>query len=335
MLARSTKLRHPSGQHLDTPALVPSFSSKGFGFHGKNGSEVSEVSEAFATAQEFLCESLLLSAYDLFYGHIPKQETSPVEITFVDSGGYETVDMHDSSSVYTYPWPVREWDEEKLRSVYDSWSDAVPAVFVSYDHGRVRKPLKNQLESAKELLARYPRQLHDFILKPEKDTQTQIQLPNTIGMIHELGQFDIVGVTEKELGNSLLTRMHNVAKLRLALDQENITAPIQVFGSLDPITSSLYFLAGAEIFDGLTWLRYAYRDGKTIYQSNYGALEGLKIIDTQVKATVLRDNVYYLENLELQMKSFLLERDFQKFNQNARLLEQSYDALCSKLGGRL
>lgn len=332
MLARSTTLRHPSGVLLETPLLVPAFSSKGFGFDKKNESE---VTAAFKMAQEYLYESLLMSAYDIFYEHIPKQDRTPVDITFVDSGGYETADMHDSSSGYTYPWPRKDWDEERLQSVYDSWSDAVPAVFVSYDHGCVRKPLKEQLESAKELFARYPDQLNDLILKPERDTQTQIQLPNIIGMIDELRQFNIIGVTEKELGNSLLTRMVNIAKLRRALNEAKITAPIQIFGSLDPMTSSLYFLSGAEIFDGLTWLRYGYRDGTAIYQANYGTLIGLQIRDMDLKATVIRDNVYYLSNLKVQMKSFLLENDFSKFKHHAGLLEQSYDALCSKLGDRL
>ncbi len=331
MLARNTTLRHPSGVILETPLLVPAFSSKGFGFDKKNKSE---VTEAFEMAKEYLYESMLISAYDIFYEHIPKQDRTPVDITFVDSGGYETADMHDSSSVYTYPWPRKDWDEKKLRSVYDSWSNAVPAVFVSYDHGCVRKPLKEQLESATELLVGYPDQLHDLILKPEKYTQKQIKLPNVIGIIDELRQFDIIGVTEKELGNSLLARMVNIAKLRHALNEAKITTPIQIFGSLDPMTSCLYFLSGAEIFDGLTWLRYAYRDGTAIYQANYGTLMGLQIRDTDVKATVIRDNVYCLSNLKVQMKSFLLENDFSKFKPHADLLEQSYDALCSKLGGR-
>ena len=63
--------------------------------------------------------------------------------------------------------------------------------------------------------------------------------------------FDLVGVTEKELGNSLLNRLHNTSRLRMALDEVSNEAPIHVFGSLDPLNVPLYFAAGAEVFDGL------------------------------------------------------------------------------------
>ena len=49
--------------------------------------------------------------------------------------------------------------------------------------------------------------------------------------------------------------------------------PIHVFGSLDTVTTPMYFLAGADIFDGLTWLRFAFHGGYTVYKHNYGALK--------------------------------------------------------------
>ncbi len=49
--------------------------------------------------------------------------------------------------------------------------------------------------------------------------------------------------------------MQNIAKLRKALDKAGLNIPLHVFGSLDTVTTPLYFLAGADIFDGLTWLR--------------------------------------------------------------------------------
>ena len=81
---------------------------------------------------------------------------------------------------------------------------------------------------------------------------------------HELSHFSIIGFTEKELGPSLLKRMTAIARVRRALKEVNLDLPIHVFGSLDTISTPLYFLAGADIFDGLTWLRYAFRDGVRI-----------------------------------------------------------------------
>ncbi len=57
MLARSTKIVHKySGTTLETPILVPSFSSKGFA-KGKDGK--SEIGNALKFASEFITKSYL------------------------------------------------------------------------------------------------------------------------------------------------------------------------------------------------------------------------------------------------------------------------------------
>ena len=77
MLARSTVLSHPSGAEIRTPLLVPSFSSKGFGFISKKRSnkrkpakQKSEAGPLFALAEEQLTDAVLLSAYDLYHRHV-------------------------------------------------------------------------------------------------------------------------------------------------------------------------------------------------------------------------------------------------------------------------
>src|SRR5205809_4571701 len=88
-LARSTSLRHPSGVVLKTPLLVPSFSSKGLRQTKKGRSELSAV---FRNSASVLTETMLISAYDVHYRHLPRPERFPATatLTFVDSGGYET-----------------------------------------------------------------------------------------------------------------------------------------------------------------------------------------------------------------------------------------------------
>jgi hypothetical protein len=102
MLYRSTTIRHPSsGIILKTPLLVPSFSSRGFRFDKNDASEIRKV---FTNTAEILTESMLVSAYDIAYGHLPKPHKFPCTpfLTIVDSGGYETGADHDYSSVYRH-----------------------------------------------------------------------------------------------------------------------------------------------------------------------------------------------------------------------------------------
>ncbi|MGO9022292.1 MAG: hypothetical protein ACLQVJ_28475 [Syntrophobacteraceae bacterium] len=335
MLARGKKYRHPLGVTLETPLLVPSFSSKGFGFDKEGRSEVAEV---LTVAKEFLTGPVLISAYDIFYDHFPEFEAlqSVPEIMFLDSGGYETADEHDLTAVYTNPWPVEKWNETRLRCVLDMWPEDLPSVIVSFDHGAKRRRIEEQIQSAREFFGHYPNQLHDFIIKPETSSQQYVQMTKSvIPNIEELSSFDIIGFTEKELGNSVLTRMVNIAKVRIALNNVKLEIPIHVFGSLDPLASCLYFLAGAEIFDGLTWIRYSYQYGLAIYRQNYGILSvGIREKEDSVRAKAIVDNIYAIRKLQFSMKDFLPNENFQKFSDHDKVLSDFYDTLCNEPGGR-
>src|SRR6266571_2605069 len=334
MLARHTRIIHPSRVEIDTPLLVPSFSSKGFRFDDKGKSE---IVDALEVTSEVLTESMLISAYDIFHKHISKK-CLVADLTFVDSGGYEVSDDHDFSAVYRHKCPTRGWKEGWLRKVLDRWPKRFPCAAISYDHPRDRRSLSQQIASARALFARYPTQLHDFLLKPERPGFQGLGdvLRKLEGDVQAIKEFHIVGMTEKELGGSMLDRMESVARLRLAMDAAAIQTPLHIFGSLDPLSCCLYFLAGADVFDGLTWLRYSFLDGTAIYQRNYGALQvGVHEGDGLVLARALVDNIYYLRELQLNMRDFLLDLKFERFGPHAEILRKAYDKLRTRLGGKV
>ena len=330
-LARRRRIPHPLGITIETPLLVPSFSSKGFGYNKAGQSEVKKI---FEVASEYLTDTMLISAYDLANGHIGPIESAITEVTIIDSGGYEISDFHDLSAVYQQPSRPDdgdEWTEERLCKVYNSWPNHIPAIIVNFDRQDLRYSLQEQMERARKLFSNYRHQLHTLLVKPESEDQRFIQTKNVMAQIEELRDFDIIGFTEKELGNSILARMKTISNIRLAMDDAAVDRPIHVYGSLDPITSVLYFLAGAEIFDGLTWLRYGYSEGVACYYHNYGARSiGIDRTDDFVKAKTIQDNLSYLLDLKHQMQKFLLEGDFGKFGNNSDTLRESYDLLRTK-----
>jgi hypothetical protein len=170
--------------------------------------------------------------------------------------------------------------------------------------------------------------MREILVKPETEGQTLIKVQSIVSQVHALADFDIIGVTEKEIGNSILTRMENIAKVRLALNNAGLDKPIHVFGSLDTISTPMYFLAGADIFDGLTWLRFAFRDGYTIYKHNYGAValgvgEKVHLID----ARCWYHNYGYLKDLELDMRRFLKQHDFRELKYHSELFRQAYESI--------
>ena len=151
----------------------------------------------------------------------------------------------------------------------------------------------------------------------------------------ELRSFDIVGVTEKELGRTMLDRMAQIAKLRLAMDEAGVKIPLHIFGALDPLSVCLYYISGAEIFDGLSWLRYGYMDGLCIYTHNLGVVKyGLHVPDALVRSRTLSGNCYALQSLQQSLLEFETTRNFDKFGSHAKLIENAYDSLNTRFKGR-
>jgi hypothetical protein len=117
VLARTSVLRHKvTGASLQTPVLVPSFSSKGF---SKNSKGISEIGNVLKTTAEFLTDSFLISAYDVKHRHVPPPERLPCrpEIIFLDSGGYEISGEGDFSAVAEPKRTGGLWTEKDLASV--------------------------------------------------------------------------------------------------------------------------------------------------------------------------------------------------------------------------
>jgi hypothetical protein len=118
---------------------------------------------------------MLISAYDIFHKNIEQPQSAVAELTIVDSGGYETSPTHDLSTVYLDPVDDVQWPLDSVVSVYDKWSDHIPAVFVSHDHYKMRHSLSEQVARARELFAKYPSHLHCLLVKPETKDQKFIQ----------------------------------------------------------------------------------------------------------------------------------------------------------------
>ena len=91
-------------------------------------------------------------------------------------------------------------------------------------------------------------------------------------------------------------------------------------------------MAGADIFDGLTWLRYAFCDGYTLYKHNYGATNlGISLEDFRVNGMTWNDNYRYLFKMKEDMRKYLLKGTFAEFRNNAALFERLHTEFEAKL----
>ncbi len=335
MLARCRELKLGKRRVGETPLLVPALSSRGF----------LEADKVLRCVSEFITDSMLVSAYDWHSGNLGQApDLGFVGLLLLDSGGYEMLRRADFSDVKSHRCEVgrklknhkdQEWNREMLADVIERWpmDPEYPATLaISYDEPE--KPLQEQVRSAQELFEGQKGLLKELLIKPETETQKYVPHEVVVKKVELLAPFDAIGFTEQELGNSLLQRMERIAKIRIAMDQANINLPIHVLGGLDPVSTPLYYIAGAEIFDGVSWLRYGYRHGLTVYKRNYGALYlGLHCLDDHVETRCWVNNLSVLTNLALEMKSFWLRNgSFESFAYNADLFERAFHDLCAKLG---
>lgn len=321
MLAKQRQICIQGKEVAQTPMLVPSFSSKGF----------PAVQKIIDVMSSVIADAALVSAYDVWNKKISTPITFP-DLMFLDSGGYEcSKDIELSDLHYQEHRSDSGWTSEKLVSVLDNWNITGNTVFVSYDHPNVRRSVADQIADAKSLFAGRPVG-RELLIKPSSSTANRIDVKEVISNIYELRHFDVLGFTEKELGFCLSKRLENIAKIRNALNQSGLDIPIHVFGSLDPVSSPLYFLAGADIFDGLTWLRLAYHNGMAVYIHNFASLtQGSTINDDDVAPKVWFSNYHQMLDLEVTMKRFIKEKTFDCFSFHAEFFEKTYKGLVAKI----
>ncbi|NKB37979.1 MAG: hypothetical protein GKR93_12585 [Gammaproteobacteria bacterium] len=323
MFAARRKIFAGKTKICTTPLLVPSFSSKGF----------PEVNKIISTTSEIITGAALISAYDLYYDMVDYEMDFP-EFLFIDSGGYEASKDTEIADLGYLDHEAKKWNREMHSEVLANWIDRTPTVAISYDHPKEKCSIQNQIERASDFFGTQGNNNRgkELLLKPETENQFFINIENVIEHIPSFSEFNIIGFTEKELGKSILDRMKNIARIRIAMNKKKIFLPLHIFGSLDTITTPLYFLSGADIFDGLTWLRLAYLNGITSYIQNYSALElGIQTKDQIAIAQTWSKNYYYLSGLELEMKQFINEGNFDAFKFNSELFKNSVQYLVAKL----
>jgi hypothetical protein len=239
----------------------------------------------------------------------PDWSASPLsrtELLFLDSGGYEVTQGADGGELVRDLSPPREWNVQIYRCLLDSLPDAAENVAaVALD--LPGESYGTQVRAAQEFLSAWPRLAPVVLLKPQ-DRGAPHDFAQLEPEATRLGFFSVVGVTEHELGDTLLKRVIAVMELRDLLTRAGHRMPIHVFGALDPLYVPLYFAAGADIFDGLTWLRYAYWHGLAVHVEHGPLLNKQTDLRDDVRRwTVAASNLTQLAQLRANLLRFANE----------------------------
>ena len=247
------------------PLFAYSFSSKGF----------VELSDLLPAILPRVPDAFLVSLYDYRYliGELQETNDEDTRIRIWDSGGYETSTDDDLSSHSSAIAGIEPWCED----IYVETACTIPwnsrDILVSFDayENRTCKPIVEQLEDACRLFERIPgTYLRDIVLHVDQSIDVK-SLTKEVKRFE--GCFDVLGFTEKEIAGTWFKGINFIDKLRKELASElGVYVPLHLFGCFDPKSIIYFFLVGADIFDGLSWLRYFINNRSTFYAREYEAL---------------------------------------------------------------
>ena len=127
-------------------------------------------------------------------------------------------------------------------------------------------PTNDQIADIHSLQTRYPTAVINYLLKISKNIDETIE---AICNTQFLDEIKVIGLTEKELGCTVKDRLKALIAVKEALKFKKWEGHIHIFGGLDPVLSKLYYYAGADIFDGLSWQRIRYSDLSSLFHPSH------------------------------------------------------------------
>jgi hypothetical protein len=280
MRAVSSRIVSAGGTSFETPLLIPSFSSRGFSAlpHGVKGTKPGSWVHT-TTFAPLLDDVLLLSAHDVNFALVDGAEDLQTDaaksiygnarLIFIDSGLYESREDSDVYEPLSYAASPSHWTETQFNELVARLTSSGPHIaVVSWDR---YEPYPDQISKAQAFFSEHQKFVSVFLLKPEEE-RAAYDRTALRKHVADLRAFDVIGLTEKELGLSIVDRLVTVARIRADPDEEGVSAPLHIFGALDPIFTPLYFAFGAELFDGLSWLRYGFHEELLVHRSSMPVL---------------------------------------------------------------
>ena len=346
MLPLPRDVRLGNGKVISTPLLIPSLSSRATGPIPNRASdthriELTPCSIVHSRALvEGIGESLLVSAYDICYGLLEdsgafqsgfkSSRYSSPRLLFIDCGWYERNGDSPDKQFGQNQYQSSQWEESEYQETIDRLDSEMQPIVVSWDRSG---PYREQIAAGQDFFGSRPALTSTMLLKPPGETETHDFRDLSGRDAGNLRAFDIVGVTEKEIGDTVLDRLLNIARLRQLLDDQRVDSPIHVFGGLDPLYTPLYFAAGGELFDGLGWLRYAYRNGIAMHR------DAALILDREITTPKIQEliniciqNLGELRRLTDDLRLFAYQNHDWKYLTQGSTLELIVKSVRGQLG---
>ena len=205
------------------------------------------VAETMALLIEAGYPAVLISAYDYAQSTGPEQKqmrklaktaADRGIVLLVDSGRYESYWLHDTS-----------WDRKGFLAAIRSLS---PPLAFSFDAPVDSDDAALVARDAVERAVADQRDLPDTTVLPIVHGVPAV-LPAAVAEVASLMAPLAVALPERELGEGLLARSATLRRTIDALRDANLSVPLHLLGTGDPLSILVYAAVGADSFDGLEW----------------------------------------------------------------------------------
>ena len=241
-------------------------------------------------------------------GRIPSDVTDLVNVVFWDSGLFETNDEWTETNGHGTPLKGVKWTKEQYRGTLKNIGGTGNSVVVNFDEVG---DLENQIINALEDFSQVPHAASDFLVKPTDESEW-VNLSKLGLYFDRLVEVDVIGITAREAGDSLITRCSSIVMLRDMLNRAGLDTPIHIFGAINPYELLAYFFCGADVFDGLNWLRCSFRNCNSI-PIGETAMENFRwnLTDSELKMQAWTNNLRILFRLQDEIQRFGTGGDFE------------------------
>ncbi|MCB9452379.1 MAG: hypothetical protein H6672_13160 [Anaerolineaceae bacterium] len=301
------------GQPL--PLLVYSFSSRGF----------PDLIDQIRTYVPLISSSYLISLYDYKYllNGNNRIFVNDHRIRIWDSGGYEIRSSDDISAVKSALPGSQVWNEKLYIDVANTvpWNGS--DILVSYDGPADNLTLSDQLDKAFALYERIKgNYLKDVLLHLEYPPDAK-EVANAL--VPFADKINIVGFTEKEVAPTwvdgvIFLHALNTEFSRLGMHDRFL---IHIFGCFDPKSIIRFALAGAHIFDGLTWLRFVFHKDSTLYKREFEYLvQPSSLLGADIESSIIAHNIREIERLRSDLGYALATSDFSAYEEICGVLKK-------------
>ena len=288
--------RHVEKVGVSTPLIVPSFSSCGF----------PHVAEIYDLMKDKLYGVCLVSALDIASSLIPTDVTDEVNLVLIDSGTYEARNTASRQIDDCMSEANGGWVRQEYLAIAGCIDPGSNVILVNYDGV---ESVEQQIRQASEDFSHAPHAASDFLVKPESPAQP-VNVARLAQHTNQLEQFNVVGITAREAGNSLVQRCSTIVMLRDALDDAGLNLPIHVFGAITPLEVLTYSFCGADIFDGLSWLRLRFNENGSAPIEEAAFDVGMSnLTDFELRAREWLSNLRRLYRLQESLRRYGLSKD--------------------------